>query len=305
MSSRGRTSNERANWDFAQKLAQSFSQLTEIFKAVHAERKGKKGAELVALSDEVLSKITDWCYQRAKRRSSGFFSFAFGPSRSQIAVALRECQLHRKAQFTIRVATKARAKRPTLYKPPAHTQTPAHRNKVKNDIKNCARNIATIMPCASIENRGPATTRRMQKDAGASSKTNENDEHEVKATETKSYPCQGCNKIALATDLILIEGERWHPQCFNCSTCSKPLLSGKIVQGRKGSTMQSTSQKSLQYVVVSFVLFVEFKHTHTHTHTNKQSDTTRNTFYVTTNAGAEAALWTSTQNTHVRDVSNR
>ena len=262
MSSRGRTSNERANWEFAQQLAQSFSQLTEIFKAVHAERKGKKGAELVTLSDEVLSKITDWCYQRAKRRSSGFFSFAFGPSRSQIAVALRECQLHRKAQFTIRVATKARAKRPTLYKPPAHTQTPAHRNKVKNDIKNCARNVATIMPCASLENRGPATTRRMQKDGGGSSKISENDQDEVKATETKSYPCQGCNKIALVTDLILIEGERWHPQCFNCSTCSKPLLSGKIVQGRKGSTIQSTSQKALKYVVFYCSSFRSTTHTH-------------------------------------------
>ena len=249
VTSRGRTSNERANWDFAQQLAKSFSELTEIFKAVHAERKGKKGAELVTLSDDVLSKITDWCYQRAKRRSNGFFSFAFGPSRSQIAVALRECQLHRKAQFTIRVATKSRAKRPTVYKPPAHTQTPAHRNKVKNDIKSCARNVLTVMPCASLENRGPATTRRMQKDGKVSTKISEDEQDKkVKASETKSYPCQGCNKIALATDLILIEGDRWHPQCFSCDTCNKSLLSGKIVQGRKGSTIQSTSEKALKYV---------------------------------------------------------
>jgi hypothetical protein len=155
VSSRGRTRDERANWEFAQQLVKSYSDLVEIFKVIHTERKGKKGAELVTLSDDVMSKITEWCYLRAKRRSNGFFSFAFGPSRSQIAVALRECQLHRKAQFTIHVATKCRAKRPTVFKPPAHTQTPAHRNKVKNDIKNCARNVLTVMPCASSENRGP------------------------------------------------------------------------------------------------------------------------------------------------------
>jgi len=237
VSSRGRTRDERANWEFAQQLVKSYSDLVEIFKVIHTERKGKKGAELVTLSDDVMSKITEWCYLRAKRRSNGFFSFAFGPSRSQIAVALRECQLHRKAQFTIHVATKCRAKRPTVFKPPAHTQTPAHRNKVKH--------THTHTYTVTNQHRGGGE----DEDGSTSTKVSENgQDQDTKTTETKSYPCQGCNKIALVTDLIMIEGERFHPQCFNCSNCNKLLLSGTIVQGRKGSTIQSTSKKALKYV---------------------------------------------------------
>lgn len=232
-SNRGRSKAERANWEFAEQLTRSFMNMVAIFKMIHKERDGKKGSDLVTLSDEVMSKVTEWCYERAKRRSSGFFSFFGGPSKSQIAVALRECQLHRKAHFRIRVATKQRATQMKQghFKPPE--TTPAQKAKMKISIAAAAKRVQHTMVSATPANRLHAS-RKVDHD---------------EAAETKSAACAGCSKVAILTDLIQLEGEWWHPQCFTCQNCSKQLLKKKkkTKDTQRADEDSKTTDESLEY----------------------------------------------------------
>jgi len=110
------------------------------------------------------------------------------------------------------------------------TKTEKSNEKPQNNTNDIS--LPAIKPVSDLQSQQTPRTKPEGEDVQQQPAIVSTPRTETKAkNDTPPYICGGCNNVLVRGQVYKALSTRWHPQCFLCGACGKPI----ILPGRYGS----------------------------------------------------------------------